>query len=58
MVLVQFEFYLFRLTDLYLASLLDSTKIATVALRNRKTRTTQAEISVKNSENCSLKAKP
>ena len=38
--------------------MLDSTKIATVALRNRKTRTTQAEISVKNSENCSLKAKP
>ena len=34
----------------HLASLLASTKIATVAHSNRKTRTTQADISVKKSE--------
>ena len=60
MVLVRFEFYLlFRLTDL--ASLLDPTKIATVGHSNQKTRTTQqtqADISVENSENYCLKAKP
>ena len=42
----------------HLASLLDSTKIATVTHSNRKTRTTQADISVKISENYCLKAKP
>ena len=42
----------------HLASLLDSTKIATVAHSNQKTRTTQADISVKKSENYCLKAKP
>ena len=51
----RFEFCLpYRLTDL----LLDSTKIATVAHSNRKTRTTQADISVKKSQNYCLKAKP
>ena len=54
MVLERFEFcFLYRLTDV----LLDSTKIATVAHSNRKTRTTQADISVKKSENYYLKAK-
>ena len=42
----------------HLVSLLDSTKIATVARSNRKTRTTQADISVIKSENYCLKAKP
>ena len=42
----------------YLASLLDSTKIATVAHTNRKTRTKQADVSVKTSHNYCLKAKP
>ena len=42
----------------HLASLLDSTKIATVAHSNRKTRTTQAEILVKKSENYCLKGQP
>ena len=41
-----------------LALLLDSTKIAMVAHSNRKTRTTQADISIKKSENYCLKAKP
>ena len=35
----------FRIVIFHLASLLDSTKIATVAYSNRKTRTTQADIS-------------
>ena len=42
----------------YLASLLGSMKIATVAHTNRKTRTKQADVSVKTSHNYCLKAKP
>ena len=42
----------------HLASLLDSTKIATVAHSNRKTRTKQADVSGKKSHNYYLKAKP
>ena len=48
MVLVRFEFcLLFRLTDFLRHVIVESMKIATVAYNNRKTRTTQANISVK-----------
>ena len=59
MVLVRFEFRRhFSLTDLLPRVIALLNENSTVARSNRKTRTAQADISVKKSENFCMKGKP